>query len=328
MAVATSFDHPNFLMATLRRYGMSLGHGAMVLVVTTLAFVMGPWRSYGHLIWGLLTAEACLLGFWAALADRRLSTGVAYSALHLFGLVYCVLLAGAMHLDPLRAQYDVIDVLRDVAPMYLTSFISGLFLRRGAWRLRESNRENMAIDATPSRTYQITLCELIKWFTYLCIALGLAASLSSLLPSTSVLLDEWVWRSRFAYYVEFLLGVCVPAAVLSTLVHWLTLAWCEVRLRTAATVFAIWALVACIWIGIVISTPYVLAVYYSWRYAHLPSVDIPTPPPDLAVVTYGLDFPFGWSVLAFVFWLFVASASAYLSGWRLMRESRAVRAVT
>jgi hypothetical protein len=295
----------------LRRYGLSLGHGALTLVLGTAVLLSGNFRNHGFILWGLVSAQACLLGFWMAVAARPWHSRMAYGGLHLLGLVFCILAAwhefGAILVYPF-------EILRDVPALLVSTCVAGWLLRRRGWQLFSGPGDGHSAAPT-ARRMQIPLGEFIKWFTLLCIVLGLSVSL---LPPPSMLLDDWLWRSRMSHYVEFLLAVCLPAGFLASLIFVGALVRTHAELRRLARMTGIWCVVTLLWIAAVIAGMNLLYnAYYFWQSPTRPRIQLPRLFVSLETIKYGLPGYSYWSLLALLGALVFVAVTAVLAGWRI-----------
>ena len=298
----------------LRRYGLSLGHGALTVSVGVALFLSSDTWTYSPILWALVCAQACLLGFWTALAARPWQTRMAYGGLHLLGLVFCVLAAGAMNLDQRRTQYDLIGILRDVPAMLVSAFLAGVLLRRSGWQLSAASvsRPEIAVGAP---RMQISLGDFIKWFTLLCIAQGLSVSL---LPPPSVFLDDWLWRSQMSHYAEFLLAVCLPAGILASLIFVAALVRTHAERRRLTRMTGIW------FVGTLLSCAAVIAglnliyiAYYFVQSPMGPRIQLPRLFVSLETIRYGLPGYSYWSLLALPGALVFVAVTAVQARWRI-----------
>jgi hypothetical protein len=315
VALRTSLD---FVAGILRRYGLSLGHGALTVCLGVAVFLSGdPW-TYGPILWGLVSAQACLLGFWIALAARPWQTRMAYGGLHLVGLMFSVLAAGQMRLDP--HWFDPFDVLRDVPALLVSTFVAGWLLRRRGWQLFLGAGDGRSDIAPGARRLQIPLGDFIKWFTLLCIALGLSVSL---LPPGSVLLDDWLWRSRMSHYAEFLLAVCLPAGFLASLIFVGALVRTHAELRRLTQMTGIWCVVTLLWISaVIVGLNLIYNAYYFVQSPTRPLIQLPRLFVSLETISYGLPGYSCWSLAALVGALFVVAVTAVLAGWRMQPDAK------
>ena len=325
VALRTSLD---FVAGILRRYGLSLGHGALTVVLGIAVFLFGTFRnlgpvvflsgnfrSYGFILWALVSAQACLLGYWIALDARTWQTRMAYGGLHLLGIVFCVLAAGQMSMEP-RGFYPL-DVLRDAPAMLVCTLVAGLLLRSRGWQLH-SGPSDAHCEAPSIRRMQIPLGEFIKWFTLLCIALGLSVSL---LPPRSVLLDDWLWRSRLRDYADFFLVVCMPAASLASLIFvgsliqspkprriiWMATTWCSLTVLFLAAA--------------IVGLNLIYNAYYFVQSPTRPLIQLPRLFVSLETISYGLPGYSYWSLAALLGALFVVVVTAVLAGWRMRLDA-------
>ena len=324
MAAAALRTSLGFVAGTLCRYGLSLGHGMLTIVLGIAVYVSGGDDGGGPraktildgcLLWGLVCAQACLLGFWIALAARPWHARAAYGAVHLLGLVFSVLAAGQFHLNPF--WYDPYEFLRDVPAMFLSSFVAGVLLRCRGWKLIEANSDGELVTASSARRLQVPLGEFIKWLSFLCILLGLSVSL---LPPRSLLLDERLWHWRLFHYAEFLLAVCIPAGFLASLIFLGMLARPASVVRILSMI-AIWCVAIPLWIpGVVAGWNRLVAWYYLSQRVPRPRV-----PPQLlaSLETIGYAFPSDppWSLLALLLAIAFVAMTALFAGWHMRRRA-------
>ena len=327
VALRTSLD---FVAGILRRYGLSLGHGALTVVLGIAVFLFGTFRnlgpvvflsgnfrSYGFILWALVSAQACLLGFWIALDARTWQTRMAYGGLHLLGIVFCVLAAGQLRLDP--HWFDPLDVLRDVPALLVSTFVAGWLLQRRGWQLFSGAGDGRSDIAPGTRRMQIPLGEFIKWFTLLCIALGLSVSL---LPPRSVLLDDWLWRSRMSHYAEFLLAVCLPAGFLASLIFVGALVRTHAELRRLSRMTGMWCVVTLLWIAaVIVGLNLIYNAYYFVQSPTRPLIQLPRLSVSLETISYGLPWYSYWSLAALLGALFGVVVTAVLAGWRMRLDA-------
>lgn len=305
----------NFVAGTLSRYRLSLGHGTLTVVLGIAVYLTGSPAKHGWILWGLVAAQVCLLGCWTALAARPWTSRLAYGGLQLVGLVFCILAAGKVQLDPF--WYDPFEFLRDVPALFLSAFFAGVLLRCRGWQLYSADDKGPSDTASAARWLQIPLGEFIKWFTILCVLLGLSVSL---LPPRSLLLDDWLWRTRYAYYAEFLLAVCVPAGFFASL----NLLWTLARPANVLRVLSI-AVIGCVatllWIAAVVGGLNLLYNAYHFSQAVRPSVQVSQVYVSLDTIGYAFPFEPFWTLLALFLSIVFVSGTAVYSGWHIRRSA-------
>lgn len=293
MATAAQSIRLNVVSAVLRRNRMLLGHGALILAVATFVFIM-PSRgsTLNFLLWGLLAAESCLLGFWVVLVARPAAARGAYGIVLLCGLVFCVMAAGQLHLDPHWSPYATAANLRDVPVLFLASALTAGILRARGWRLNQIAANSEPGPGSTLKLVQFSLDDFGKWLTLLCILLGLSVSL---LPQFTVMWESLLWQTTSRHYLVFVEVVCLPAASAVTLLLWLVLQGRALHIGIVWRALAVWGMTT----GILLLNTAILVGLrgpYDYYLRHEP-----------------------YMLPAFATWAVVVAATAYLCGWSVSR---------
>jgi hypothetical protein len=321
MVPVTLRSSAEFATGILRRYVLSFGQGMLLIFVALAVFFAGDDWKYGFILWGLVSAQTCLIGCWVALAERPWLMRLVYGGLHLLGLMFCVLVAGQMHPRAHRAPNTLIDILRDVPAMLVSALAAGLILRCRRWRLSAGVEPDRCGTSLSARRMQIPLGEFIKWFTLLCIVLGLSVSL---LPPASLLRDHWLWHTRVSDYLAFFLVVCLPGAVVANRIFLQTLKSESLNLRQTSWAAIVWSLATVLWIGVVlIAFNLVYNVYYLSYYLArpptIPPVEIPSLFVRMETIGYWPVRNAYWALGSLLAAVFVVAIMARLAGWRTRR---------